>query len=259
MRSTFNGLGSAPVIMYHGMPSGLNMADQYRVFRGRHLLVSYATGKEQLPQFAAMASSVLLDNGAFTEWKKGKKVDYDGYCRWVEDAVDRYPNIDGAFIPDVIDGTELENDDMLDSWPRWLKPWGIPVWHLHESPTRLKRLANSYLPPRVALGSSGEFSRPGSPAWWDRIREVWGFIPPECRVHGLRMASPRIVEKLPFYSVDSTTAGRHANLGAKYEGPLKFCKPRTRVQAYAEYLESTPAALTFNATPMDRQKSMWGL
>ena len=46
----------------------------------------------------------------------------------------------GATIPDVIDDSEEENDELLAKWPFCD---GVPVYHLHES-LDLVRLANSY-------------------------------------------------------------------------------------------------------------------
>ena len=54
--------------------------------------------------------------------------------------------------PDVIDGDEASNDELLLAWPKELR--GVPVWHLHESLERLQRLASEW--PTVAFGSSGQ-------------------------------------------------------------------------------------------------------
>ena len=43
----------------------------------------------------------------------------------------------------------------------------MPVWHLHESLERLQRLARCWR--TVALGSSGQWSSPGTGVWWKRM------------------------------------------------------------------------------------------
>jgi hypothetical protein len=63
---------------------------------------------------------------------------------------ENHPGFDFPIIPDVIDGSEEENDDLLAEWPFFD---GVPVYHLHESLDRLLRFANSYS--RIARGSSG--------------------------------------------------------------------------------------------------------
>jgi len=58
------------------------------------------------------------------------------------------------------DGTEQDNDVLVDQWPKDLVGIGVPVWHLHESLKRLRRLCESFS--RVALGSSGDFATVGT-------------------------------------------------------------------------------------------------
>jgi hypothetical protein len=63
-------------------------------------------------------------------------------------------------VPDVIDGTEDDNDALLASWPADIR--GVPVYHLHESLDRLDFLCTRW--PTVALGSSGQWPTPGTRA-----------------------------------------------------------------------------------------------
>jgi hypothetical protein len=50
------------------------------------------------------------------------------YYRWVE-AGRTHPGFDFAIIPDVIDGSEEENDDLMGEWPFFD---GVPDYHLHD-------------------------------------------------------------------------------------------------------------------------------
>lgn len=139
-------------------------------------------------------------------------MDLEGYASWVREW-HRHPAFDFAIIPDVIDGTEKDNDRLLWDWvgPFGMRPWLVPVWHLHESLGRLRNLAGAW--PRVALGSSGEWSTPGSDSWWCRMGEAMDAIcidgRPACKLHGLRMLSTEIFTKLPLASADSTNASRN--------------------------------------------------
>ena len=86
---------------------------------------------------------------------------------------------------------------------------GVPVWHLHESLERLQRLASEWQ--TVAIGSSGQWSKPGTNPWWKRISAAMNAIcddrgRPVCRLHGLRMLDPAIFHQLPLSSADSTNA-----------------------------------------------------
>ena len=121
-----------------------------------------------------------------------------------------HPGFDFAIIPDKIDGTEKQNRELIHRWlDDGLGPWGSPVWHLHESLEMLQHLSGSWR--TVCLGSSGQWSSPGSRAWWERIDQAMSVVcdkdgRPVCRLHGLRMMDPRIFTRLPFASVDSTNA-----------------------------------------------------
>ncbi len=160
---------------------------------------------------AEVCRSFVFDNGAFTIWKKGGVLDVAGYIEWVR-AWYRHPGFDWALIPDVIGGAEAENDELLAAWPVDLREAGVPVWHMHESIDRLVTLARAW--PIVALGSSGEYSTPGSAGWWVRMREALTHIcddhgRPICKLHGLRMLAPKVFTKLPLASADSTNAARN--------------------------------------------------
>jgi hypothetical protein len=155
---------------------------------------------------AEACQSFVFDNGAFSAWTKGVPMDVDGYTRWVEQW-HRHPGFDWALIPDVIDGNEAANDALLAEWPKEFR--GVPVWHLHESLERLQRLATEW--PTVAIGSSGQWSSPGTKPWWKRIGAAMNEIcdehgRPICRLHGLRMLNPEIFQHLPLTSADSTNA-----------------------------------------------------
>lgn len=193
------------MIHYHGTPVGGPRQDAVRFLTGRHALVSFAY-PDDLPIVADVCQSFVLDNGAFTTWKQGRQMDWDGYISWVHEWC-RHPGLDWALIPDVIDGDESENDKLLKRWPRKLP--GVPVWHLHEPVARLKWLAREYR--TVALGSSGKFASVGTTAWWTRITQAMETIcddlgRPMCKLHGLRMLDPEVFSHLPLASADSTNA-----------------------------------------------------
>src|SRR5262249_29538384 len=154
----------------------------------------------------AACQSFAVDNSAYSFWKRGeKKFDWDDYYVFAE-AAKRQPSCDFAVIPDVINGTEGENDDLVADWP--LPTWfGAPVWHLHESFYRLKRLAERF--PRLCLGSSGDYAQIGTERWWRRMHEAMRTIcddagQPPCKLHGLRMLDPEVFTRFPFASADST-------------------------------------------------------
>jgi hypothetical protein len=239
------------MIHYHGTPCGGPRVDAARFLTGRHALVPFSY-PDDVAIVADVCQSFVFDNGAFTVWKQGGRLDVDGYLKWV-DEWHRHPGFDWALIPDVIDGDESENDKLLEQWPKHLA--GVPVWHLHESTERLVRLATDW--PRVALGSSGQFKSPGTEMWWQRINETMPAIcqdgKPICKLHGLRMLDPAIFTKLPLASADSTNAavnGGSISRFGSYPPPTKA----QRSEVIAERIESFNSAATFTTYT---QEDLW--
>jgi hypothetical protein len=192
------------VIHYHGVP--ITPQSVLYELAGRCFCVSHAS-PSQVSICHQIGQSVMLDNGAFTLWRRSKDPNsvttWDGYYDWCERWLD-YPTT-WAVIPDVIDGTEEENDLLLAEWFQRRLPRGAPVWHLHESIDRLKRLAHGY--ERVCIGSSGTFSQVASFGWHMRMSEAMNALcgsgPVPVWLHMLRGMGLSGSE-YPFASVDST-------------------------------------------------------
>lgn len=195
------------MIHYHGTPIGGSRQDTARFLRGRHALVPHFY-QDDLGAVADVCASFIFDVSAYTVWKQGGEIDVPGYTKMVE-SYRFHPGFDWAIIPDVIGGTELENDAMIRDWPVHLRSRGVPVWHLDEGFERLEALVVAW--PTIALGSSGEWGSPGSRKWWERMRKVMGVVcdaqgRPRANLHGLRMLDPEIFTRLPLRSADSTNA-----------------------------------------------------
>lgn len=196
------------MIHYHGTPIGGSKQDAAKFLIGRHALVPFSY-QVDLPIVLDVCQSFCLDNGAFTAWKKGGTVDFDSYFAWVN-SVRQHPSFDWCLIPDTIDGTEADNCDLVMKWLRiGPKAKGVPVWHMHESLEWLEWMVDRF--EWVALGSSGQWSTPGTEAWWKRMNGAMGVIcdsegRPKCKLHGLRMLNPDIFTRLPLSSADSTNA-----------------------------------------------------
>ncbi|MBK9446166.1 MAG: hypothetical protein IPO00_08760 [Betaproteobacteria bacterium] len=204
------------MIHFHGTPLGMDAENGARMLSGRHALVPFPA-PSALSYVREVCQSYCVDNGSFSAWASGTPItDWLPYYRWVE-SLDG--PLDFAIIPDVIDGAEKENDALVKSWP--LGFLGAPVWHLHESLARLSWLVREW--PLVCLGSSGEFSQPGSEGWWSRMAEAMSVACnesgiPRTKLHGLRMLDPAIFSRLPLYSADSTNAGRNAGNPTQWRG-----------------------------------------
>lgn len=235
------------MIHYHGLPITPMTAAEVAI-RAGHAFVSFAH-PEQMGLAVAVSQSFALDNGAFSAWKKEEPItDWSGYYEFAA-AAKKQPACDFAVIPDVIDGTEAQNDALLAEWP--LPMWfGAPVWHLHESLKRLEQLAEKW--PRVCLGSSGEFSQIGTMSWWRRMGHAMRVVcdeagQPRCRLHGLRMLNPAVFSRFPFASADSVNIGRNIGIDQAWRGPYQPPTKESRTQLMRARIESqnAPAAFDF--------------
>lgn len=236
------------MIHYHGLPITPMTAAEVAV-RAGHAFVSFAH-PNQIGLAVASCQSFAVDNGAFSAWRAGKPVtDWAPYYEFVK-AAKRQPSCDFAVIPDVIDGTEAENDNLAADFPfpRW---FGAPVWHLHESFNRLERLAERF--PRVCMGSSGEYAQIGTPRWWRRMHEAMRVLcddagQPACKLHGLRMLDPDIFRRFPFASADSTNIGRNIGIDQAWRGPYAPPTKESRTQLMRARVESVNAPAAYDFT-----------
>jgi hypothetical protein len=231
------------MIHYHGTPLGGPRQDAARFLIGRHALVPFSY-TDDIAIVADVCQSFCLDNGAFTVWKKGGQLDVPGYIAWCREW-HRHPGFDFALIPDVIDGDEQQNDELLAAWPDDIE--GVPVWHMHESLERLQRLANTWR--TVALGSSGAWASVGTAGWWNRMTDAMTAIcddqgRPACKLHGLRMLDPDVFRKLPLSSADSTNAAVNSGSLSRFG---MYLPPTTaqRAAVIAARIESHNSAAVF--------------
>jgi hypothetical protein len=204
------------MICYHGTPISGSESVFLKALLGGHAFISYAA-PAQLHLVVKFCSSFAVDNGAYSFWRSGKKTDWAGYHEWVKE-ISRYQGFDWAVMPDVIGGTEEENDKLIEQWP--LGNIGVPVWHMHESIERLSRLCKTFS--RVAIGGSCEYSNVGGKEWWDRMDTAYQVVCvdgiPMCKIHMLRGLRKEIVTGFPLSSADSTTLGRNVSLDKNWRG-----------------------------------------
>lgn len=241
------------MIHYHGLPITPDTAAEVAA-RAGHVFVSFAHPR-QMGLAVASCQSFALDNGAYSAWRRLEPItDWTAYYRFAE-AGKRQPSCDFAVIPDVIDGTEADNDALVAEWPlpRW---FGAPVWHLHESLGRLERLSLEW--PRVCLGSSGEFVQIGTDQWWRRMHEAMRTIcddagQPRCRLHGLRMLDPAIFRRFPFASADSTNIGRNIGIDQAWSGPYAPPTKESRVQVMRARIEAINAPSCYDFQPQQTE------
>lgn len=229
------------MIHYHGGPITPDTC-AIKAWKARHAFISYAN-HGQLALASEITQSFALDNGAFTFWKTGRPIDWAGYYQFVE-KWKHHPRFDFAIIPDVIDGGEKGNDELLATWPHG-KVVGVPVWHMNESDDRFIRLCRHY--PRVAIGSCGEYDIKYPMKCVQRLKDVLRHVVdgegyPMAKLHMLRGLNQSVFKHLPFASADSTNVARNIGLDSAWKGTYQPQSKETRASILVERIESINSA-----------------
>lgn len=230
-------------IHYHGTP--ITPQSVIQTLAGKHFCVSFAA-PQNLAWCLRHGSSVMADNGAWTLNKRNPKVEtycWDGYYAWVKPVL-TYPQ-NWCVIPDVIGGTELENDRLIAKWFTVIGSYrqAAPVWHLHESFDRLERLILGF--DRVCFGSSGEYRNVGDDRWKRRMNEAFnhickhGPLPWIHMLRGMALAG----SQYPFASVDSTDVARNHN------------RPQNRAREMADRWDAVQNPATW--AQVETQEALW--
>lgn len=242
------------MIHYHGTPVGGSKDNVCRFLVGRHALVPFKR-PDDLSAVMEFCQSFVLDNSAFSYWRAGEgDVDVPAYHAWVNSFAG-LPCLDWCLIPDKIDGNEEQNRDLVTLWLRMgCKVKSVPVWHLHESLEWLEWLVDNF--ETVALGSSGEWSSPGTFGWWNRMTEAMAVIcdahgRPKCKLHGLRMLDPSIFSRLPLASADSTNAAVNSGSIQRF-GSYVPVSSAQRAAVIADRIEQHNSALVWTSSPIQQ-------
>ena len=229
------------MIRYHGGPITPDKA-AIEAWRDGHAMISFAN-PQQIELAFEYAGEVAIDNGAFSLWGNGKRVDVDAYLKFLEPWT-KHPAFGWCVIPDIIDGTEAENAALIDAWP--LQNYiSVPVWHMHESLETLEWLCADF--PRVAIGSSGEFADIGTERWKVRLAQAMdvccdeeGF--PTTRLHGLRQMDNDITSNVPYASVDSCNIARNIGIDSAWTGTYSPKNKDTRALVMRDRIASHAVA-----------------
>jgi len=236
------------VIHYHGTPIGGTRQDVAKFLLGRHALIPFGR-KDDTGAVLEFCQSFVLDNGAFSHWKKGKgSIDFDAYLAWCH-SLFSHPGFDWAIIPDIIDGSEEDNLNWVLKWLRTgTKAKGVPVWHMHESLGYLEWLVSEF--EIIAIGSSGKWATLGTKQWWKRIDEAMAIIclsdgRPRCKLHGLRMLDSEIFKRLPLSSADSTNAAVNCGSTSRF-GIYIPSTSSQRAAVIADRIESNNSAAIYS-------------
>jgi hypothetical protein len=238
------------MIHYHGTRIACSDDQCARILKGRHAFVSFAD-PSQLSIVQEVCQTWALDNGAYSFFNSGKKVDWDDFYSFVQEV--RSPSMDFFVIPDVIGGSEEENDALIESCPF---QDGIPVYHLHESLSRLEALAERFS--MIAFGKMVGVEH-NSEKFWIRMHQALDKIcddqgRPKVKIHGLKCLNPQIFTKVPFTSADSTMVGKNIDESRnKWAGPIRPISIFAKAQVLIDRIESFNSPAFWKRQPIQME------
>jgi len=185
---------------------------------------------------------LMLDNGAYSAWRNGQEFTpeyWDGFARWAIDIMDRCPQA-VLVVPDVIDGNVDANHELaceflsslaLDHGRLLDRDRCMVVWHMHEPLDYLTHMVEGGYQ-YIAIGSSGEYGKVGTPEWHGRIEAAFAALDELCQpgsgyrrpwIHMMRAQSEH--HRYPFDSCDSCNlAMNHGAWGRRNPGDFHVAR-----------------------------------
>jgi hypothetical protein len=150
---------------------------------------------------------VFLDSGAFSAFTMGVDVDLPAYCRYIKENEDIIENIDGnvcASVLDSIGSAEGTYENQMKMEKLGVKP--LPCFHYGEDEKWLEWYVDKY--EHITIGGMVPISTPQLKIWLDRIWEKYlidGAGRPKIKLHGFGLTTIPLMERYPWYSVDSSS------------------------------------------------------
>ena len=150
----------------------------------------------------------FIDSGAYSSFTRNENIDIEAYAKFIKehyDLIDVYANLDAIGNPQQTQ----KNQEWLES--QGLNP--LPVFHYGEPIEYLKSMLIKY--DYIALGGMVSISTENLQNWLDFLWEKYltnqdGST--KIKIHGFGMTTIFLMERYPWYSVDSTSP----ILGAAY-------------------------------------------
>lgn len=163
----------------------------------------YIKNKKELAELIRDNSKeILIDSGAHS-FQKGRKVDWVEYTRQYAEFIKQFdrPNVIGYFEMDVdnIIGYDkvLELREILESTSNKI----IPVWHKNRGIEEFKKMCQEYQNKVIAItGFKNEDIKDEQYLMFLKYAKKYN-----CKVHCLGMTRKKVLDKVPFDYVDSSS------------------------------------------------------
>lgn len=159
---------------------------------------------------------IFLDSGAFSAFTMGVDVDMPAYCRYCKEYEDIIERVDGDLCASVLDGIgdpQKTYENQLAMEKLGVRP--LPCFHYGEDERYLEYYMANYS--YITIGGMVPISTPQLYHWLDRIWSKYltdGSGRPRLRVHGFGLTTMGLVERYPWYSVDSSSWVQMARTGS---------------------------------------------
>lgn len=192
-----------------------------------HILESYHyVGKQRfVDEMRQSGGKVFLDSGAFSANSLGVDIDIDAYCDYIIRNRDILRVEDGVYMASVLDGI----GDPLKTWRNqlYMEQRGampLPCFHFGEDERYLEWYVQRY--PYITIGGMVRTSAEDVMQWLDRIWDRYlldGSGHPRLKVHAFGVTTISLMERYPWWSVDSSSWIQAASFGSIYtveHGPI---------------------------------------
>jgi hypothetical protein len=210
--------------------SKLTEVEQRIMDRVPHILESfhYVNGQKYVDVMRQQGAKVFLDSGAFSAHSLGVSIDINAYCDYIIRNRDILRVEDGAVMASVLDGI----GDPLQTYRNQLymeamgaKP--LPCFHFGEDPRYLEYYVANY--DYITIGGLVRKTAQDQKVWLDRIWPLMldGSGRPKLKVHAFGMTAPWLMERYPWWSVDSSSWIQAAAFGSIFtseHGPIAVSK-----------------------------------
>lgn len=163
-----------------------------------------------------IGGKTFLDSGAFSAWTLGKPINIDDYIDYVHRNVDIIRVDEGTLMFSVLDGigdAKLTWENQAYMERKGLRP--LPCFHAGEDFAYLDWYVKNY--EYITLGGMVGASSDTLIKWLDIVWDkhlLDGAGKPRIKVHGFGITAVPIMERYPWWSVDSSSWAQTARYGS---------------------------------------------
>lgn len=186
-----------------------------------HILESYhyiGKGRSMPTKIRDTHRRVFLDSGAFSAFTKGIEVRIEDYVRFIQENTDIIVQDGGALCASVLDAIGNCNETYANQ--KRMEAMGVkplPCFHYGEPEAALEYYLTHY--EYITIGGMVPISTPQLRLWLDRIWDKHITDKdgkPRCKVHGFGLTTLSLMERYPWYSVDSSSWVQVGSVGNIY-------------------------------------------